>query len=210
MLTMDDNPLKPEFFERQDESPDSDFYAVPRLVVHIDDYAVEAASRIYTELLPRNGALIDIMSSYRSHLDSSLAWTRLAGLGMNETEMRENPQLSDFTVHDLNAEPRFPYDDAEFDGAVVTVSVQYMTRPIEIFRDVARILKPGAPFVVTYSNRMFPTKAVRIWQSLGDRDRATLISTYFKYAGGFGEVQARDCSGPQGDPLFAVWAHCSP
>ena len=99
-----------------------------------------------------------------------------------------------------------PYGDGEFDGAVVTVSVQYMTRPVEIFRDVARVLRPGAPFVVTYSNRMFPTKAVRIWRSLDDRDRATLIATYFKHAGGFGDVQARDCSG-RGDPLYAVWAH---
>ena len=138
-----------------------------------------------------------------------LEWTRLAGLGLNETEMRENPQLTDYAVHDLNANPTLPYDDAEFDGAVVTVSVQYMTKPVEIFRDVGRVLKPGAPFIVTYSNRMFPTKAVRIWMSLDDRERAALIGVYFRQAGNFGDVHAEDRSidsGGYNDPLFAVWA----
>ena len=120
------------------------------------------------------------MSSYRSHMPPELRWTRLAGLGMNEVELRENDQLTDYMVHDLNADPRMPYGDGEFDGAVVTVSVQYMTRPVEIFRDVRRVLKPGAPFIVTYSNRMFPTKAVRIWRALDDRERAALIATYFQ------------------------------
>lgn len=208
---MDETPFKPEFFEREDETPDGLFYVQPRLVVHIDDSAIEAVGRVYGELLPNGGVLLDLMSSYKSHLPSSLAWTRLTGLGMNEAELRANDQLTDYVVHDLNADPRMPFDDATFDGAVVTVSVQYMTRAVEIFRDVARVLKLGAPFVITYSNRMFPTKAVRIWRSLDDRDRATLISTYFKYAGGFGDVQARDCSipaaaGGYNDPLFAVWA----
>ena len=98
----------------------------------------------------------------------------------------------------------------EFDGAIVTVSVQYLTQPVEVFREVGRVSKHGAPFVVTYSNRMFPTKAVRIWQALSDSERAGLIATYFKYAGNFGEVSMRDCSPPSAgysDPLFAVWAH---
>jgi len=202
--------LKPEFFERQDPSPDALFYAEPRLVTHIDDHAIAAATAIYAKLLPPRAAILDLMSSYRSHMPPELAWTRLAGLGMNEVELRENPQLTDYVVHDLNADPRMPYDDGVFDGAVVTVSVQYMTRPVEIFRDVYRVLKPGAPLVVTYSNRMFPTKAVRVWLALDDRDRAALIAAYFRRAGGFGDVRAADLSGPAGvphDPLFAVWAH---
>jgi SAM-dependent methyltransferase len=210
---VDESPFRPEFFERDDESSDGLFYVTPRLLVHIDEAAIEAARRAYGELLPRSAALLDLMSSYKSHLPGDLEWNRLSGLGMNEVELRENNQLTDFVVHDLNIAPRMPYGDALFDGAVVTVSVQYLTRPVEVFRDVARVLRPGAPFVVTYSNRMFPTKAVRIWRSLDDRDRATLIATYFQQAGGFGDVQARDCSirpsegGGYNDPLFAVWAH---
>jgi len=209
---MSEAELKPAFFERQDPSPDALFYAEPRLVTHIDDHAIAAASKVYGELLPNNAAILDLMSSYRSHMPPDLAWTRLAGLGMNEVELRENDQLTDYVVHDLNANPRMPYGDAEFDGAVVTVSVQYMTRPVEIFADVARVLRPGAPFILTYSNRLFPTKAVRIWLALDARERAALIGTYFKRSGGFGDVSAADAAGngPDGgphDPLFAVWAH---
>jgi SAM-dependent methyltransferase len=205
---MTDAELKPSFFERQDPSPDGLFYAEPRLVTHIDDHAIAAASRVYAELLPKHAAILDLMSSYRSHMPPQLEWTRLAGLGMNQVELRENDQLTDFVVHDLNADPRMPYAEAEFDAAVVTVSVQYMTRPVEIFADVARVLKPGAPFVVTYSNRLFPTKAVRIWLALDARERAALIATYFKRAASFGDVSATDATGEgPHDPLYAVWAH---
>ena len=206
---MSESPFKPSFFEREDESPDGLFYNEPRLVVHIDDYAIEAARRLYGELLPRETPLLDLMSSYKSHLPTQLAWSRLAGLGMNEEELKANDQLTEFAIRDLNADPRFPYGDAEFAGAVVTVSVQYLTRPLEVFREVARVLQPGAPFVVTYSNRMFPTKAVRIWHALDDRERAGLIISYFKHAGGFGDARAENRgidSGTNNDPLFAVWA----
>lgn len=209
---MTESPFKPHFFERQDESPDPHFYTAPRLVVHIDDYAIAAARAAYLDLLPKQGAILDLMSSWKSHMPPELEWMRLAGLGMNETELRENDQLTEYLVHDLNSDPRLPYADGEFDGAVVTVSVQYMTRPVEIFRDVGRVLKPGAPFIVTYSNRLFPTKAVRIWTALDDRERAALIAAYFRHAGNFGEAQSADRSidsGTYNDPLYAVWAHRS-
>ena len=207
---MAESPFRPEFFERQDDAPDPLFYAQPRLLVHIDDYAIEAARRTYGELLPKHAVILDLMSSFRSHMPPELDWTRLCGLGMNEVELRANDQLTDFVVHDLNATAALPFADGEFDGAVVTVSVQYMTRPVDTFREVGRVLKPGAPFVVTYSNRMFPTKAVNIWRTLDDRERAGLIGAYFRDAGRFGDVSAKDCSmdsGPYNDPLFAVWAH---
>ncbi len=204
---MPESSFKPHFFEREDGAPDTDFYREPRLVVHIDDIAIAAASALYEELLPAGGDVLDLMSSYRSHMPASLGLRRLAGLGLNETELRENPQLTDYVVHDVNAEPRLPYGDAEFDGCAVTVSVQYMTQPLETFREVCRVLRPGAPFILTYSNRMFATKAVRIWIALDDRERAGLISAYFANAGGFGEATAQDRSlGGRNDPLFAVWA----
>jgi len=210
LLVMEDpSPFKPHFFDRQDESPDPLFYVEPRLLVHIDDAAIAAASALYGELFPRRGAILDLMSSWRSHLPESLRPSRVAGLGLNAEEMRQNPQLTEHVLHDLNADPRLPYGDAEFDAAVVTVSIQYLTRPIEVFRDVGRVLRPGAPFVVTYSNRAFWTKAVRIWQALDDAERAGLIATYFRHAGGFEGIEMRDCtpsSATYTDPLYAVWA----
>src|SRR5436853_6120394 len=109
-----DSRFKPSFFEREDDAPDALFYAPPRLLVHIDDGAIAAARALYAELLPAGGAVLDLMSSYRSHLPSGLRLSRVAGLGMNEVEMRENDQLTEHVVHDLNRDPRLPYADCDF------------------------------------------------------------------------------------------------
>ncbi len=210
---MSASPFKPSYFQRENESPDQLFYVQPRLVVHIDEHAIEAARRLYAELLPQGGAFLDLMSSYRSHMPPELRWSRLAGLGLNEVEMRENDQLTERVVHDLNSDPHLPYGDQEFDAAVVTVSVQYLTKPVEVFQEARRVLKPDAPFIVTYSNRMFPTKAVRIWRALDDWERATLIAAYFRTAGGYGRITAENrtiTSGVYNDPLYAVWARRVP
>ncbi len=206
---MSEAPFLPEHFRRQDEQDDGVFYQVPRLVTHIDDHAIEAARRLYAELLPPDGAVLDLMSSWKSHLPDEPVRRRTVGLGMNETELRENTQLDEWVVHDVNGEPGLPFADEEFDGAVMTVSIQYLTQPVEVFRSVGRILRPGGPFVITYSNRLFPQKAVALWCSCTDEERARLIGSYFHYAGGWGEITAKDRSprgGTPSDPLYAVWA----
>ena len=199
----------PRFFRRQDESPDSVFYQQPRLVVHIDDDAITAATELYRELLPPGGVILDLMSAWRSHLPTDVAYERVVGLGMNGVELADNPQLSEWLVHDLNRDPTLPFADATFDGCVVTVSIQYLTRPIEVFREVNRVLKAGAPFVVTFSNRCFPTKAVSLWLSTADHQHLQIVESYFRASGGWQEIHAEDRS-PEvagyADPLFAVWA----
>lgn len=207
---MDNTPTyPPEFFRRMDESDDRLFYTQPRLVVHIDDQAIAAIGRYFSETLPENGVILDLMSSWRSHLPSGFRAERVVGLGMNDVEMRENPQLDEYVVHDLNADPSLPFGDAVFDAAVVTVSIQYMTRPVEVFADARRILKEGASFHVIYSNRMFPTKAVAVWQSLDDNRRAQLIGSYFTSSGGWEDLSLYDISpntGAYSDPVYVVAA----
>ena len=192
-----------------DESDDRLFYTEPRLVTHIDEQAIAAIGRYFAEALPENGAILDLMSSWRSHLPPGFRADRVVGLGMNDVEMRENPQLDEYVVHDLNDDPRLPFDDAAFDAVVVTVSIQYMTRPLEVFADVARILKDGASFHVIYSNRMFPTKAVAVWQSLDDRRKGQLIGSYFSASGGWEDISLHDISpgtGAYSDPVYVVSA----
>ncbi len=199
--------MPPDFFRRIDDSDDELFYSTPRLVVHIDDGGIAKVSDIYARLLPQGGAILDLMSSWRSHLPAHLRPARVVGLGMNQPEMENNPALTEIVLHNLNRTARLPFDDAEFDGAVVTVSVQYMTQPIRTFAEVGRVLKPGAPFVVTYSNRMFPTKAVAIWQNLDDYDRSKLIGRYFIESGMFENMDFIDQSAPttpMSDPIWAV------
>ena len=210
---MSEAPFLPEHFRRQDEREDGLFYTSARLVTHIDDAAIDAARTLYRELLPDGGAILDLMSSWKSHLPETATPRSVVGLGMNEAEMRENDQLDECRVHDVNSKPRLPFDDDTFDGAVMTVSVQYLVRPVEVFADVARVLRPDAPFVVTYSNRLFPEKAVAIWCATDAEERARLIGAYFHYAGGWGRITAQNRSpkpdgalGAPADPLHAVWA----
>lgn len=200
------NPFPPEFFQRIDESDDNLFYAAPRFVVHIDDGAIAKVGDIYARILPQGGAILDLMSSWRSHLPAHVRPSRLVGLGMNRAEMEDNPALTEIVVHNLNREPRMPFSDAEFDGAVVTVSVQYMARPVEIFSDVARVLGPGAPFAVTFSNRMFPTKAVAIWHHLSEWDRVQLVGRYFMDSARFENMGVIDRSSPTDPPSDPIWA----
>ncbi len=204
-----------ELFTRYDESDDTLFYAFPRKVVHIDDGAIAALTERFAALLPARGVILDLMSSWRSHLPGSLQPARVVGLGMNAEEMADNPQLDKFVVHDLNREPRLPFDDAVFDAAVCTVSVQYLTRPLQVFADVRRVLRPGGVFIVAFSNRCFPTKAVAAWSAGSDAQRMALVTTYFEASGGWREITAwqrpvRRLFPAGGDPLYVVHASREP
>jgi SAM-dependent methyltransferase len=195
--------LPPWAFEKEDTSPDAAFYTHPRLVTHIDDGAIATVTRIYRQTLPAGGAVLDLMSSWVSHLPDDVAYGSVVGHGMNEEELAANPRLSRWFVQDLNADPMLPLDDAAFDGACLCVSVQYLQRPIDVFREVVRVLRPGAPFVVSFSNRCFPTKAVAIWQALSGPDQQRLVGAYMSEAG-FGKIADHASTAPPGDPLWSV------
>ncbi|MEE9149217.1 MAG: methyltransferase domain-containing protein [Candidatus Tectomicrobia bacterium] len=206
---MAESPFRPEHFARLDEASDPLFYDMPRKVVHIDDAAIVAVKEFFLEVLPPHGVVLDLMSSWRSHWPASLPKQRLVGVGLNAVEMEENPDLDDFLVHDVNATPRLPFEDDIFDAAVITVSVQYLTNPIAVFRDVHRLLKPGGVFAVIFSNRMFPTKAVAIWRTLNDQQHAELVAAYFHHAGNFVDLDFQNRTPPAAtytDPVYVVIA----
>jgi SAM-dependent methyltransferase len=196
----------PELFDREDPTPDEQFYVEPRRVVHIDLYAIQAVTELYRELVPPNGVLLDLMSAWRSHLPSEVKYPRVVGLGMNKAELADNPELSEFVLHNLNSGELLPFADNTFDAALCAVSVQYLTRPVATFAEVARVLKPGAPLIVTFSNRCFPTKAVNLWLHTDDQAHMQIVALYFLASGQFDNVVYQDRSpGPQFDPLYAVW-----
>jgi SAM-dependent methyltransferase len=175
-------------------------------VVHIDDGAIAALGHLYAEVLPAGGRLLDLMSSWRSHLPGPPGTHAVIGLGLNGEEMADNPQLTSAVVHDLNANPRLPFGDQEFDGALCAVSIQYVIHPLQLFREVHRVLRPGGPFVVSFSNRCFPTKAVAVWLRTTDAQHLTLVRACFESAGGWRDVKEEDRSPGGSDPLYAVWA----
>jgi SAM-dependent methyltransferase len=203
---VDTNPFPPGFFDRADPYPDSAFYSSPRLVTHLDEDAIAAVGALYDEL-GISGDVLDLMSSWVSHFRTPPE--HLTVLGMNAGELDANSSARVRVVHDLNAEPRLPFPDESFDAVVCCVSVDYLTRPIEVFTDAARVVRPGGPFVCSFSNRCFPTKAIRGWLYADDERRCDIVEQYFRLAGGWDEPrrQRRTPASHPGDPLFAVWAY---
>jgi SAM-dependent methyltransferase len=195
----------PGFFDRQDPGDDASFYRPNRLVTHIDDTAIAAVGGLYAEL-GIVGDVLDLMGSWISHFRDPPQ--SLTVLGMNVTELEANEVATATCVHDLNLDPVLPYDDESFDDVVCCVSVDYLVRPLEVFAEVARVLRPGGRFVCTFSNRCFPTKAIRGWLVAGDDGRPVIVSEYFRRAGGWREphVDWRIPPGAGTDPLAAVWA----
>ena len=198
--------LPPGAFRRYDETPDERFYSLPRLVTHIDDRAIAAVTQLYRDHFPPKGAILDLMSSWVSHLPPEVTYGRVVGLGMNEVELKENPRLDAHVVQDLNANPILPFGDREFDGVGCCVSIDYLTRPIEVLREVGRVLKVGSPVIISFSNRCFPDKAVAIWHQLDDKGHVRLVEEYLQEAGTFQNIRSLDRSPRRlfSDPLYAV------
>ena len=201
--------LPPQAFGRIDETDDRLFYTEPRIVTHIDDNAIAAIKEFFGQTLPRNTVILDLMSSAFSHLPEGFPAQRIVGLGLNAVELQVNPVLDEHVIHDLNANPTLPFDDGEFAAVIMTVSMQYLTKPVEVFREVHRILQRDGPFIVIFSNRLFPTKAVYIWRVTSDAEHAELVEHYFCLAGGYTEITFLDCT-PQTDeytdPVYIVMA----
>ncbi|KAK9828028.1 hypothetical protein WJX81_002490 [Elliptochloris bilobata] len=205
-------PFSPADFQRYDESTDERFYDSPRFVTHIDDGAIAALTRHYQEVFPPAGdkgaALLDLCSSWISHYPPGYSAGRIAGLGMNEAELKRNSVLTESVVHDLNADPRLPYEDNAFDVITNTVSVDYLTRPKEVFAEMHRVLKPGGLAIMSFSNRCFPTKAISIWTSTGDADHCWIVGAYFHFSvpGGWTPPTAADITpGPAGGAIGAYF-----
>ena len=203
--------LTPHLYRREDEADDEMFYAVPRLVTHIDDEACAALTSYYKKMLVPGTSVLDLMSSCVSHLPTDASYTQVVGVGMNRTELQENPQLTSCVVHNLNRNPDLPFEEKSFDACTLSVSIQYLVRPVEVFRDVGRILKPGAPMIVSYSNRLFPTKAVMIWKMLNDADHGRLVAHYFESSGHFDSSEIKRVTDDKGssDPLYVVVARAA-
>jgi len=206
-------------FARDDETPDSVFYQTPRFVEPLDRVAATTVEDLYERLIPRGARVLDLMAGADSHLRAEFGLEGITGLGISSEELRANNALSDRVVHDLNADPHLPFDDNEFDAVVHTVSVEYLTRPIEVFREVSRVLRPNGRFVVVFSNRMFPPKAVRIWKRTDEAERVDLVKKFFELCEAFsvedsfesrGKPRPEDDKyyslGIPSDPIYALWA----
>jgi SAM-dependent methyltransferase len=197
----------PGFFSRTDETPDATFYVPDRFVTHIDDRAIAAVGALYQEL-GLTGSVLDIMSSWISHfLDRP---QELVAMGMNSRELARNDMAHQTVVQDLNMNPLLPFDDGRFDAVTCCVSIDYLIRPIDVLLEASRVLKPGGVVVCTFSNRCFPTKAIRGWLSLNENARCELVARYLELAGFTNiAIALRTPPNTYGDPLYAVTGRLS-
>ena len=184
-----------EPFARPDEDNDLLFYEKPRLVTHVDEQALKHISAIYGTWLKPGMRVLDLMSSVKSHVPDSVELEALVGLGLNAEELAGNSRLTSHVVHDLNARPEMPFDDASFDAIICSVSVEYLTRPLEVFEDCERILKPGGVLIQTFSNRWFPPKVTSIWRELSEFERMGLVLEYYLQSGGYEDLKTYSIRG---------------
>ncbi len=192
------------FFARMDQGPDVDFYREARLVTHIDDGAIASVGTIYREL-GLTGRILDVMSSWVSHFEEPPRC--LVAAGMNARELAANDAATGALIVDLNRHQGLPFADGSFDGATCCVSVDYLVRPLEVFDEVARVLRPGAVFCTTFSNRCFPTKVIQGWAQTDDRTHVAIVSEYYRLSGPWTGLEVVSATGERpGDPLYAVWA----
>ncbi len=191
-------------FERQDESSDENFYESPRLVTHIDDATIDALTNYYQEVLQTDYKILDLMSSWISHLPEGTNYHHVTGLGMNEEELDKNVQLDERLVLNLNNHPKLPFSDKIFDAVLIAVSVQYLTRPLAVFNEIVRTLKHDGICVVAMSHRLFPTKAIYAFQALSPPDRIKLVTYYMQQTGLMDDVEFIDRSPVSADPLWIV------
>jgi SAM-dependent methyltransferase len=181
---MDDLPELPQgAFAKIDAEEDEIFYEPPRLVCHIDDGAIAALTEFYREVLPPGATLLDLMSSWVSHLPPEVDYAEVIGHGMNAAELAANPRLSRWFIQNLNRDSVLPLVDGSVDAAMICVSIQYLQQPVAVLRELVRALRPMAPLVISFSNRCFWTKAVAIWRALDDEGHAHLIEEYLRRAG---------------------------
>lgn len=171
-------PFLPSDFSRDDEMDDVAFYTVPRLVYHIDESAVASLTQYYRKNIPKKSDILDICSSWVSHYPLEFPETmgRISATGMNPLELKFNDQLTDFEGKNLNKDPTLPYDDNSFDIVTCVVSIDYLIKPIEVLKEVHRVLRPGGKAIISQSDRCFPTKAIRMWLGMNDRQHLELIN----------------------------------
>ncbi|MDC0067973.1 methyltransferase domain-containing protein [Gammaproteobacteria bacterium] len=195
--------LPAHMFNRQDDSADETFYSSPRMVNHIDDATINEITKFYRETLSPGHELLDLMSSWVSHLPADINYKKVTGLGMNLDELNANVLLDQVLVHNLNKTPVMPFSDASFNAVMIVVSIQYLTRPFEVFEEIQRVLKPEGRCIVAMSHRLFPTKAIYAFQTLAPQDRVELVKEYMR-RGGLSEIEFLDRSPQNADPLWII------
>jgi SAM-dependent methyltransferase len=212
--------LRPNQRLKLDDTDDKLFYAYPRFVTHVDEGFIQQLTDLYRQRLQPDTRILDMMSSWVSHLPSEMQFAHIEGHGLNAEELARNRRLNHYFVQNLNENPQLPLPEQEFDAVLNCVSVQYVQYPEALFSEIHRILKPGGIAIISFSNRMFFQKAIQAWRDASEATRVELVKRYFTSVPGFTEPEVivhkstvpnflQWLGAPGGDPFYAVIAYRS-
>jgi SAM-dependent methyltransferase len=196
---------------------------VPQFWHHYDTmdvpYLPEEASEIIQQklepLLPPGGRILDLMTGAYSHIPPRIQSGRIVGLGLTEAALRQNSLLNEFIVHDVNANPRLPLPDHNFDAVTLVSGMAYVQQPVELLEDVARILRPGGLLAIVFGIVSFFDQTDAAWYSLDEDRRVDLVKAYLLKTGKYQQPRADWFKFPyqeygerraHEEPLWMVWA----
>jgi len=207
--------LRPHERTKLDQTDDAEFYVYPRFVTHVDGGFIRQLTGLYADRVQPNTRILDMMSSWVSHLPEDMEFAHVEGHGMNAEELARNERLNHYFIQDLNQNLKIPLADRDFDAVLNCASIQYLQYPEALFAEIYRILKPGGIAIISFSNRMFYQKAIAAWREGTEGTRVQLVKSYFRSVPGFSPpevivrksqmnrfLQMLGIAGP--DPFYAV------
>ena len=178
-----------------DESDDRLFYSFPRLVTHVDSSFLSKVTQLYRTTIPPGSTVLDLGSSWISHLPEEVEYKRVIGHGLNGAELAKNSRLDSFFIRDLNKEPDgWEIESGSVDAVVCCVSIQYFQLPERVLAECWKILRPGGVVIISFSDRMFGSKAIDAWSANTSYGRCQLVRSYFQAIEGFERIQVLDQS----------------
>jgi len=163
--------------EKIDISDDEIFYQQPRFVHHLSDSFRNRLTKIYSEYLLKHHVILDLMSSWVSHLPSNTRYNKVIGHGMNEAELSSNKRLDNFWVQNLNRSQILPVEDSSIDVGLIVAGWQYLQYPEKVSLELSRIIKPDSFLIISFTNRAFWNKASNIWTYSSEEKRIEYVNS---------------------------------
>ena len=162
---------------KSDISDDEIFYQQPRFVHHLSDSFRTRLTNLYSEYLLKHYIILDLMSSWVSHLPPNIRYKKVIGHGLNQAELSSNERLDSFFVKNLNKKQNMPIEDSSIDVGLIVAGWQYLQYPEKISLELSRIIKSDSLLIISFTNRAFWSKSPNIWTYSSEVKRIEYVTS---------------------------------
>tara|TARA_Y100001968_G_scaffold171110_1_gene156519 strand:+ start:568 stop:1233 length:666 start_codon:yes stop_codon:yes gene_type:complete len=159
-----------------DKNDDQIFYQHPRYVHHLSPSFRDRLTNLYSNYLCNHHVILDLMSSWVSHLPVNIKFKKVIGHGLNESELRSNNRLDSYWVQDLNKTQEMPLEDSSIDIGLIVAGWQYLQYPEKVSLELSRIIKEDSLLIISFTNRAFWTKSPNIWTNSSEEERIEYLN----------------------------------